>query len=69
MKGPPELRAQARRANLDSVRALLSCGEFDYPVPARARVTDATAAKAEERAGTLRPNCCHTCRIESRQTR
>ena len=49
----------------ESARALFSYGEFDYPLPAGARVTDVTDGKAVETAGTLRTKCCHTYRIET----
>jgi len=48
----------------EAARALFSYGEFDYPVPPNARVTDVTGDKAIDCAGVLRTECCHTYRIE-----
>jgi hypothetical protein len=48
----------------ETARALFSYGEFEYPVPAGARVTDVTGGRRLEPAGALKTECCHTYRIE-----
>lgn len=48
----------------DTARALFAYGEFDYPLPEAAEVTDVTAGRTIETGQALRTQCCHTYRIE-----
>ena len=48
----------------EEARALFAYGEFDYRVPAGARVVDVTEGKTVECTGLLETYCCHTYRIE-----
>jgi hypothetical protein len=50
-------------------RALFTYGQFDYPVPADARVTDVTAGRVIEIEGAPTTECCHTYRIEATEGR
>ncbi len=48
----------------EPARAIFSYGEFDYPLPAGARVTDVTEGKTLEIFDILKTKCCHTYRID-----
>ncbi len=48
----------------EEARALFANGEFDYRVPAGARVVDVTEGTTVECTGLLETECCHTYRIE-----
>ncbi|GAI80940.1 unnamed protein product, partial [marine sediment metagenome] len=47
-----------------TARALFSYGEFDYQLPAGARVTDVTEGRTIETSGILKTKSCHTYRID-----